>query len=168
MTPLPASLDRLVVWRLERALHLSTWQQAEGAFRVGGRWSPPGTRVVYTSLDPATTILEVAVHKGLDVLDVVPHSLLQIALDAAGAHVVNPADVPNPGWLRPGSVSAGQQAFGAALLSKHPVVLIPSVVSTHSWNVLIESAGLSTRLESARDERFALDQRLTPGGTRRP
>jgi hypothetical protein len=43
-----------------------------------------------------------------------------------------------------------------------------SVVSTHSWNVLIESASLSTRLESASDERFALDQRLTPGVTRQP
>jgi RES domain-containing protein len=163
VTPLPAPLDELVVWRLERTIYVPTWQQGEGAFLVGGRWSPTGRRVIYTSLDPATTILEVAVHKGFDVLDTVAHSLLRIALDAAGAHVVDPADVPNPNWLRPGTVSAGQQAFGAALLSKHPVVLIPSVVSTHSWNVLIESASLATRLRSVSDERFGLDQRLTPG-----
>jgi len=163
MTPLPAALGELVVWRLERTLYRPTWQQAEGAFRVGGRWSPPGRRVVYTSLDPATTILEVAVHKGFDVLDVVPHSLLQISLDAAGAHVLDPADVPNPNWLRPGTVSAGQQAFGAALLSKHPVMMIPSVVSTHSWNVLIETATLATRLKRVSDEPFALDRRLAPG-----
>jgi RES domain-containing protein len=167
MTPLPASLDKLVVWRLERARYVPTWQQGEGAFRVGGRWSPPGRRVIYTSLDPATTILEVAVHKGFDVLDTVAHSLLEIELDGTGAHIVDPDDVPNPNWLRPGTVSVGQQAFGAALLSSHPVVLIPSVVSTHSWNVLVESATLPTRLASARHERFALDQRLTPG-TRPP
>jgi RES domain-containing protein len=163
MTPLPASLDELIVWRLERTIYVPTWQHGEGAFRVGGRWSPAGSRVIYTSLDPATTILEVAVHKGFDVLDTVAHSLLQISLDAAGAHVVDPADVPNPNWLRPGTVSVGQQAFGAALLAKHPIVLIPSVVSTHSWNVLVESASLATRLRSASDERFGLDQRLTPG-----
>jgi len=163
MTPLPASLDNLVVWRLERTQYLATSEQAEGAFRVGGRWSPAGRRVVYTSLDPATTILEVAVHKGFDVLDAVPHSLLRIALDSAGAHVVDPADIPNPNWLRPGTVSAGQQAFGAALLDKHPLVLIPSVVSAHSWNVLIETTSLSTRLKSASDVRFALDHRLAPG-----
>jgi len=163
MTPLPASLDQLVVWRLERTIYVPTWQQGEGSFQVGGRWSPPGKRVIYTSLDPATTILEVAVHKGFDVLDTVPHSLLQIALDGSGVRVVDPGDVPNPNWLRPGTVSAGQQAFGAALLAKHPVVLIPSVVSTHSWNVLFESGSLATRLRSASHERFGLDQRLTPG-----
>jgi RES domain-containing protein len=163
MTPLPAPLAKLVVWRLERTKYVPTWQQGEGAFQVGGRWSPPGRRVIYTSLDPATTILEVAVHKGFDVLDTVAHSLLQIGLDGTGAHVVDPDDVPNPNWLRPGTVSVGQQAFGAALLDDHPVVLIPSVVSTHSWNVLVESATLATRLTSASHERFGLDQRLTPG-----
>ena len=163
MTPLPALPGDLVVWRLERTIYVSTWEQAEGAFRVGGRWSPAGKRVIYTSLDPATTILEVAVHKGFDVLDAVPHSLLQLTLDSAGAHVVDPADVPNPNWLRPGTVSASQQAFGAALLDRHPLVLIPSVVSTHSWNVLVETASLSTRLKSSSHDRFALDQRLTPG-----
>jgi len=76
---------------------------------------------------------------------------------------VDRGGIPNPLWLRPGTVSAGQQAFGAALLSKHPIVLIPSVVSTHSWNLFIETASLATRLESASDEPFALDQRLTPG-----
>jgi len=60
MTPPPAALggSALVVWRLERDKHLPTWDAAEGAFRVGGRWSAAGRRVLYTSLDPATTILE--------------------------------------------------------------------------------------------------------------
>ncbi|MBP6583200.1 MAG: RES family NAD+ phosphorylase [Chromatiaceae bacterium] len=39
----------------------ANWDQAQGAYLVGGRWSSAGRRVLYTSLDPATTILEVAV-----------------------------------------------------------------------------------------------------------
>jgi hypothetical protein len=33
-------------------------------------------------------------------------------------HVVQPEDVPNPGWLNPGTPSAGQQAFGSKLLAE--------------------------------------------------
>ena len=50
--------------------------------------------------------------------------------DASRVHVIDAADVPNPNWLRPGAVGAGQQAFGDAMLKVHAVVLIPSVVST--------------------------------------
>ena len=58
---------RLVTWRLETSRHFATWQTAEGAFLFGGRWSSPNRRVLYTSLDPSTAILEVTVHKGLRV-----------------------------------------------------------------------------------------------------
>ena len=77
MTPLPPALAgakaarELVVWRLDAAKYASTWATGEGAFQVGGRWSSPGLRVLYTALDPATAILEVAVHKGFDALDAV-------------------------------------------------------------------------------------------------
>ena len=162
MTPLPALPGDLVVWRLERTIYVSTWEQAEGAFRVGGRWSPAGRRVIYASLDPATTILEVAVHKGFDVLDAVPHSLLQITLDSAGAHVVDPADVPNPNWLRPGIPSAGQQAFGDDLLMKHPIVAMPSAVSSYSWNLIFVASEAATSYTLKFQEAFALDTRLHP------
>ena len=86
--------------------------------------------MIYTSLDPSTTILEVAVHAGFEVLDAVPYRMLELAiLTPAQVHVVQPEAVPNPNWLRPGAVSAGMQKFGADLLDQHPFVLIPSVVS---------------------------------------
>ena len=75
---------------------------------------------------------------------------------------VEPADVPNPNWLRPGAVSAGQQAFGDALLKAHPFVLIPSMVSTHSWNVICDPAVATGLYGSIAQERFALDPRLHP------
>lgn len=167
MTPLPGALGGRegVAWRIETTRHFPGWQTAEGAFRAGGRWSSAGARVLYTAIDPSTAILEVAVHKGLHSLDRVPHTLLEIGIvDPAAVHVVEPASIPDPDWLRPGTVSAGQQAFGDALLAAHPLVLIPSVVSTHSWNLLIEVSAGRGLFSLRRSEPFALDPRLNPRG----
>ena len=165
MTPLPGALGGkvLVAWRLETTRHLPTWQTAHGAFLVGGRWSPAGRRVLYTSLDPSTAIVEVGVHKGFDTLDTVPHTLLEIEFsDPAPVHVVDPATVANPHWLHPGAVSTGQQAFGDSLLASHPLVVLPSVVSSHSWNLLIDVASAAGLFKLRRREPFALDPRLNP------
>jgi RES domain-containing protein len=163
LTPFPTNLgtSTLSVWRLEREKHFPTWTSAEGAFLAGGRWSSPGQRVIYASLDPATTILEVAVHKGFNVLDSVPHRLLEISIAAVPIEVVQPSDVPNPHWLNPGAVSPNQQKFGDALLASHPLVLVPSTASKHSWNLLINTSTANKHFALKSDERFALDPRLT-------
>ena len=57
-------MGELRFWRLDQRQHAPTWHSGEGAYRVGGRWNSSGVRAVYTALDPATAILEVAVHKG--------------------------------------------------------------------------------------------------------
>ena len=79
-----------------------------------------------------------AVHAGFDVLDTVAHTLLALNVDAAGVHVVQPSVIPNASWLRPGTVSRNQQKFGDDLLDQRPLVVVPSVVSTRSWNLLID------------------------------
>lgn len=172
MTLLPVSLpggtpknakNELTVWRLERAIYAPTWDTAEGAFQVGGRWSPAGRRVVYCSLDPSTAILEVAVHKGFSALDTVAHQLLSIRINRpAEAGVIDATKVPNSNWLRAGVVSAGQQAFGNQLLDAHPFVVVPSVVSSHCWNLLIDVAAAAGMFELIEAEDFALDTRLHP------
>src|SRR5262249_18356103 len=109
------------------------------------------------------TILEVAVHKTFEVLDTVPHVLTSaIILDPAAVHVVQPGDVPNANWLRPGSPGAGQQKFGDALLAAHKFVVIPSAVSTHSWNLILGGASAAGAYRVREQERFALDTRLHP------
>lgn len=162
MTPLPAALggSGLVTWRLVRDTHLADWETAEGAFLVGGRWSSAGRRVLYTSLDPATTILEVAVHTGFEVLDQLPHTLLALDVDPAGVEVLWPAEIPDPSWLRPGMVSPGQQAYGDALLDRHPVAVVPSVVSIRFWNLLIDAPDARGLLALKEREPFMLDPRL--------
>jgi RES domain-containing protein len=43
----------------------------------------------------------------------------------------------------------------------HPIVILPSVVSTHSWNVLINVAEADALFKLTGKESFALDPRLT-------
>jgi RES domain-containing protein len=168
VTPLPPPLggNELVAWRLDRAQYRATWDSGEGAYRVGGRWNSRGIRAVYCSIDPATAILDVAVHTGFRALDTVPHVLTAVTIsEPASVHVADPDSVPNPNWLRPGIPSAGQQAFGDDLLARHKFVVIPSAVSTHSWNLIFVGANAAGAYALKLQEAFALDTRLHPSAT---
>ena len=165
MTPLPAALGggELMAWRLDDGRFASTWDSGEGAYRLGGRWNSKGVRAVYCSVDPSTAILEVAVHKGFRVLDTVVHIVTAaIITDRAAVHVVFPKDVPNPNWLKPGALSAGQQAFGDGLLMRHKFIVVPSAVSPHSWNLIFVAEIAEGSYALDLQERFALDTRLHP------
>lgn len=165
MTPLPGALGgiELIGWRLDRAVHAPTWDSGEGAFQLGGRWNSKGVRAVYAALDPATAILEVAVHKGFDVLDTQPHVLTSFRIQAsADIGIIEATDVPNPYWLVPGIPSAGQLKFGDALLANHDFVAIPSVVSRHSWNLIFDPLKAKLLFHLIAQEPFALDPRLNP------
>jgi RES domain-containing protein len=165
VTPLPGSLGdgTIPAWRIDVARYAPTWDSGEGAFRVGGRWNSPGVRAVYCSVDPATALLEVAVHKGFETLDRVEHILTAAVLTGTReVHVVSPDHVPAPEWLSPGIPHADQQAYGSDLLARHGIILLPSVVSRHSWNLIFDpgSADGSYRLE--RQETLWIDPRLRP------
>ncbi|HEX7966896.1 MAG TPA: RES domain-containing protein [Stellaceae bacterium] len=82
--------------------------------------------------------------------------------DHSRVHFIDPASVPNPNWLRPGIPSAGQQAFGDALLAAHAFVAIPSAVSTHSWNLVFVAANAAGAYALRLQEDSALDTRLHP------
>jgi RES domain-containing protein len=166
MTPLPAFTAsgkpaEIVAWRLDREKHRTTWDSGEGARLGGGRWNSKGRRAVYCSLDPATTILEVAVNRTFKVLDTEPHVLTAVSIkNPADIKVVKPEDVPNPNWLVPGTKSVGQQAFGDNLLATHGIIIIPSVVSRSSWNLVFDRDVATGRFAQLHQEAFALDPRL--------
>jgi RES domain-containing protein len=107
----------------------------------------------------------VAVHVGFRVLDTTPYVLTALDVsEPANVYVVEPAAVPNPNWLVPGDPSAGQQAFGDQLLARHKFVLLPSAVSTHSWNLVFVGDNATGAFRIKLQERFALDTRLHPAG----
>jgi RES domain-containing protein len=166
MTPLPPPLGgaSFVAWRLDTTRHAATWSSGEGAYRYGGRWNSKGVRGVYCSIDPATSILEVAVHKGFPVLDSVPHVLTSISIADPGAiEVIWPDGVPNSNWLVPGTPGAGQQHFGDQLLKTRRVFIIPSVISRESWNLVFDGAAfVPPAYRVLSQQAFALDPRLNP------
>ncbi len=130
---------------------------------MGGRWNSRGIRAIYASLDPATAVLEVAVHKGFPVLDTQPHILTSgRIIEARKIHVVEPNDVPNPNWLNPCTPNKNQQQYGDRLLGDHRFILIPSAVSRHSWNLIFDATKLAADYDDVVQERFALDPRLQP------
>lgn len=166
MTPLPPPLGsgELVAWRLDVAKYAPTWDGGEGAYQKGGRWNSKGVRAVYCSLDPATAILEVAVHKGFETLDIVPHVLTAATInDPSSVHVVDTSSIPNANWLVSGIPSAGQQTFGDTLLATHKMIIIPSAVSKNSWNLIFVAGAAAGRYQLRSQEKFALDTRLNPG-----
>lgn len=166
MAPLPGALggSDLVAWRLDVAQHAASWDSGLGAERYGGRWNLRGQRAVYCSIDPATAILEVAVHKGFRVLDTTAHVLtsLRVVSEPEAVRVVPPGEVPDPAWLRPGVPSFGQQRFGSGLLAEHGIVLFPSVVSGFSWNLVFDPEAARGRYALGAQQRFAMDTRLHP------
>lgn len=160
MNPLPWD-GRWHAWRLDREAFKDTWDSGIGAQQSGGRWNPPGRRVIYASADPSTAILEVAAHVGFDSLDRVPHVLTCFeVLDPGVIKVVQPEDVPNPNWLIPSLPSPNQQQFADKLLAQHPFVLIPSAVTGHSWNLLVSCDLAADQFKLVSQERFGLDTRL--------
>ena len=50
------------VWRLVAPRHAATAMNGEGAAAFGGRWNPPGRRMVYTADSLALATLELSVH----------------------------------------------------------------------------------------------------------
>ena len=164
MTPFPPALGPPVrAWRVDQEKFKKTWDSAMGAQASGGRWNPKGVKALYCSLDAATAILEVAVHKGFPALDKAPHVITALDIDdPALVHVVKSGDIPNPAWLRSGVPSAGQQEFGAALLARYVFVAIPSVVSRHSWNLVFDPERAADKYGPVKQERLTIDARLSP------
>lgn len=149
------------LWRLDPHEFAQTWDSGIGAEIYGGRWNSKGSKIVYASADPATAILEVAVHKGFRTLDTVPHTLTGALIsDPTSIYTLDESSVPNPNWLVPGMPSDGQQHFGDNLLEQYPFVLVPSAVSRHSWNILINPELAKGRYTLVTQERFGLDTRL--------
>lgn len=158
-----STCGEICLWRLERERHLETWDSGIGAKLGGGRWNSKGRAAVYGSLDPATAILEVAAHKGFKSLDITPHVLLCARiLDTSQIHEVTPESLPNPNWLIPGSPGQGQQTYGDRLLEEYPFIIVPSTVSRHSRNIVMNPVSAQGLLELIIKEPFALDTRLNP------
>jgi len=166
MIPLPGALGgtRLLGWRLDKAAYAAGWDSGLGAERSGGRWNSRGVAAVYASLDPSTAILEVAAHVRLRTLDVIPHVITGFEIsEPAIVRIVPPNEIPEKSWLEPGIPSREQQRFGDELLASSPLIVLPSAVSSRSWNIILNPATSDGLYVLEEQSNFVLDPRLHSG-----
>src|SRR3954471_2334419 len=52
-------VSSLTLWRLSPAYHAPKAMSGDGAYRRGGRWNPPGIRVIYCAESRSLAVIEV-------------------------------------------------------------------------------------------------------------
>jgi RES domain-containing protein len=155
------------VYRILRKPYAQAPFDGEGAYRYGGRWSSPGTRLVYASEHQSLAMLEYFVH--LDADDPPPELVLAMA------------DVPDDlerDQIRVGKLPANWRAspappelasLGDAFVqeAKLAVLLVPSVLSPSENNWLLNPAHPDfTGIMVRATETLSYDSRLLPAGHR--
>jgi RES domain-containing protein len=136
------------VWRLCRRPHADL--SGEGARRFGGRWNSAGRPVVYLADHPALAALEVRVHLDLPFELLPADFVLMQVMVPDGAETVPAVDRH--------TVETGDTWLAGA---RSAVLLVPSVLVPHAWNVLLNPRHRDAEQALIREvEPFGFDPRL--------
>lgn len=151
----------MIVWRLCRAGHAAL--DGEGAFRYGGRWNSPGTRLVYTSRHLSLAILEILVHTGPDLM---PDGFVKLEISI-------PEDIRRetraasdlPARWRDGATRQTQSVGDLWVRAARSAALhLPSAVVPEEENVLINPQHADAgRIAVLSQTPLGLDPRLSHG-----
>lgn len=126
-------------WRIVKTRHVAEAFDGEGARRFGGRWSSPGTAVVYTASSQSLAALELLVHlqasQILDSYSVIPVTFEEHLIEVAELGAL-PAD-----W-RQSPVPITVQAIGDQWVEEQRSVVlrVPSVIIPVERNFLLNPA----------------------------
>jgi RES domain-containing protein len=130
----------LRIYRVLRNAFAGAPFDGEGAYRYGGRWSAPGTRLSYASEHQSLAMLEYFVH--LDKDD--PPGDLVLATAEIPDHVpsskIDPNDLP-PNW-RDAAAPPQLARFGDEFVARaqYCLLFVPSVLAPEESNLLINPA----------------------------
>ena len=149
------------VYRLLRAPFAATPFDGEGSYRYGGRWSAPGTRIVYTAEHLSLAMLEYLVHLDPDhppedlvlARAQVPDDLLKVQLRAN--------ELPG-GWQEyPAPESLADIGEKFVHDARAAIMILPSVVAPTENNWLLNPRHPDfPKIELERTEPFHYDPRL--------
>ncbi len=144
------------------------WFDGEGAYRFGGRWNTPGTRLMYASGTVSLAILEVLVHLEEEEM-MSEYSLATVEFDErVVADISDYAEIPPN--LTDAIIPPETQAIGDKWArSRISVVLkVPSVIVRGEYNYLInvEHENFS-KVKLGPPEPFIFDYRLARKGKER-
>ncbi|MGA8309475.1 MAG: RES family NAD+ phosphorylase [Terriglobales bacterium] len=125
------------VFRVLRGAHARTAFDGEGAYRYGGRWSSPGTRLAYSSEHQSLAMLEYFVH--LDPEDS-PDDLVLATADVPSGlsrKRIAAADLPSNWRETPGPAELAQIGDEFVRRGDNCVLLVPSALAVSENNWLI-------------------------------
>ena len=148
------------IWRLTALRYVDTAFSGEGARRVGGRWTPPGYRVVHAASSIALAVLETLVHVDPSVMPA--HRVIPVDIpEAIPVTTVAMADLPDDWRRTPPSLNSRQ--IGKVWLDAGETALmqVPSVIVPEEPNYLVNPLHADfTQLVIHAPAPFEIDRRL--------
>lgn len=149
------------IYRVLREAYARAPFDGEGAYRFGGRWSSPGTRLSYASQHQSLAMLEYFVHLEKDD----PPGDLVVAIadvpDGVTRQIVRPAALPS-NWRDP-AAPPELAHFGDEFVQddKQCMLLVPSVLAPAENNCLLNPAhGDFKKIVVHEPEPLNYDQRM--------
>jgi RES domain-containing protein len=150
----------LSLWRLSPAYHADKAMSGDGSYRRGGRWNPPGIRVIYCADSRSLALVEVLANIRRPTL-LHDQQWVVIRVEVPEDLVERPTRVPEK-W-RETPYGTAPQAFGAEWVqAQRSVALrVPSVVVPGEFNYLLNPAHPRFgKVRVGRPEPFSFDPRL--------
>jgi RES domain-containing protein len=133
----------------------------EGAYRYGGRWSSPGTRLAYTSEHQSLAMLEYFVH--LDAVDA-PSDLVLVTAeipDDLPRQRVAVDELPSNWRQSPAPAELARIGDEFARKATHCVLMVPSALAPNESNWLLNPQHSSFgRVVVSRIEPLIYDERI--------
>jgi len=125
------------LYRVVRKAYARTPLDGEGAYRYGGRWSSPGTRLTYTSEHQSLAMLEYFVH--LDADDAPPDLVLVTAEipDDLTTQRVAIDELPSRWRRSPAPAELARIGDEFVRLAERCVLIVPSALAPHENNWLL-------------------------------
>jgi RES domain-containing protein len=118
----------VTAWRIVLRRRAEEVWRGEGAFRRGGRWSPPGVRVVYAAESRALAVLEILVH-------------VQDLADLSASTAIDDVGTLSKPWREFPHGRVTQQIGAAwAKSGRFPVLRVPSAVVEGEFNYVLNPA----------------------------
>lgn len=154
----------LRAWRLTHARHAAQALSGEGARRYGGRWNPPGTRVVYASGHVSLAALELLVRlNSWQLLE--PYVLVGLEFARSLVKDVSPDELPADWRASPYSPAAQRLGEHWLRAGRWAVLRVPSAVVEVEHNYIFNVEHADFRTVSAIPARpFRFDPRLAARG----
>ena len=123
----------MTLWRITNHVSLD----GGGGLRAPGRWHARGQRIVYCAPNPATALLEVLVHAGIEMEDIpVRFRYMEIEAPDSVAMETTDSSALGPAWRT--TLEATRQSGDDWLRSGRTALLrVPSAIVPATWNILL-------------------------------